>query len=79
LQQNAYHDVDTYCPLQKQHDILAAIMVYDELARKALNMGKLVDEIINVPAKSELAQIKFEAEYGTKLEEIETAMRAELA
>jgi V/A-type H+-transporting ATPase subunit A len=79
LQQNAYHEVDTYCPLQKQHDILAAIMVYDELARKALNMGKLVDEIINVPAKSELAQIKFEAEYGTKLEEIETAMRAELA
>lgn len=79
LQQNAYHEVDTYCPLQKQHDILAAIMVYDDLARKALNMGKLVDEIINVPAKSELAQIKFEAEYGTKLEEIETALRAELA
>lgn len=79
LQQNAYHEVDTYCPLQKQHDILAAIMVYDDLARKALNMGRLVDEIINVPAKSELAQIKFEAEYGTKLEEIETALRAELA
>jgi V/A-type H+-transporting ATPase subunit A len=79
LQQNAYHEVDTYCPLQKQHDILAAIMVYDDLARKALNMGRLVDEIINVPAKSELAQIKFEAEYATKLEEIETALRAELA
>jgi V/A-type H+-transporting ATPase subunit A len=79
LQQNAYHEVDTYCPLQKQHDILAAIRVYDDLARKALNMGRLVDEIINVPAKSELAQIKFEAEYATKLEEIETALRAELA
>jgi len=79
LQQNAYHEVDTYCPLQKQHDILAAIMVYDDLARKALNMGRLVDEIINVPAKSELAQIKIEAEYATKLEEIETALRAELA
>jgi len=79
LQQNAYHEVDTYCPLKKQHDILAAIMVYDDLARKALNMGRLVDEIVNVPAKSELAQIKFEAEYETKLEEIETAMRAELA
>jgi V/A-type H+-transporting ATPase subunit A len=79
LQQNAYHEVDTYCPLQKQHDMLAAIMVYDDLARKALNMGKLVDEIVNVPAKAELAQIKFEEEYGAKLEEIETAMRAELA
>jgi V/A-type H+/Na+-transporting ATPase subunit A len=79
LQQNAYHEVDTYCPLQKQHDMLAAIMVYDDLARKALNMGKLVEEIVNVPAKAELAQIKFEEEYGAKLEEIETAMRAELA
>jgi hypothetical protein len=54
-------------------------MIYDDLARKALNMGRLVEEIMNVPAKAELAQIKFEAEYGTKLEEIETAMRAELA
>ncbi len=79
LQQNAYHEVDTYCALQKQHDILAAIMVYDDLAKKALNMGKLVDEIINLPAKAELAQIKFEEEYGTKLEEVETAMRAALA
>jgi V/A-type H+-transporting ATPase subunit A len=79
LQQNAYHEVDTYCPLQKQHDMLAAIMVYDDLARNALNMGKLVDEIVNVPAKAELAQIKFEEEYRAKLEEIETALRAELA
>jgi len=79
LQQNAYHEVDTYCPLQKQHDMLAAIMVYDDLARNALNMGRLVDEIVNVPAKAELAQIKFEEEYGAKLEEIETALRAELA
>ncbi|MGZ4951076.1 MAG: ATP synthase beta subunit C-terminal domain-containing protein, partial [Halobacteriota archaeon] len=79
LQQNAYHEVDTYCPLQKQHDMLAAIMVYDDLARNALNMGKIVDEIVNVPAKAELAQIKFEEEYEAKLEEIETALRAELA
>jgi hypothetical protein len=54
-------------------------MVYDDLARNALNMGKLVDEIVNVPAKAELAQIKFEEEYTAKLEEIETALRAELA
>jgi len=71
--------VDTYCPLQKQHDILAAIMVYDDLAKNALNMGKLVDDIINIPAKAELAQIKFEEDYGSRLEQIETAMRTELA
>jgi V/A-type H+-transporting ATPase subunit A len=79
LQQNAYHEVDTYCALQKQHDILAAIMLYDELARTSLNMGKLVDDIINIPSKADLSKIKFEAEYGAKLEEIETAMRTELA
>jgi V/A-type H+-transporting ATPase subunit A len=79
LQQNAYHEVDTYCALQKQHDILAAIMLYDDLARKSLNMGKLVDDIINTPSKADLSKIKFEAEYEAKLEEIETAMRAELS
>ena len=79
LQQNAYHEVDTYCALQKQHDILAAIMLYDDLARRSLNMGKLVDDIINTPSKADLSKIKFEAEYETKLEEIETAMRAELS
>ena len=79
LQQNAYHEVDTYCAPRKQHDILAAIMLYNELARAALNMGKLVDDIINIPSKADLSKIKFEAEYGAKLEEIETAMRAELA
>ncbi len=79
LQQNAYHEVDTYCALQKQHDILSAIILYDDLARTALNMGKLVDGIINIPSKADLSKIKFEAEYETKLEEIETAMRAELA
>ena len=79
LQQNAYHEVDTYCALQKQHDILAAIMLYDDLARRSLNMGKLVDDIVNIPAKADLSKIKFEAEYQTKLEEIETAMRAELS
>ncbi len=79
LQQNAYHEVDTYCTLQKQHDILAAIMLYNDLARNSLNMGKLVDDIINIPSKADLSKIKFEAEYGTKLEEVEAAMRAELA
>jgi V/A-type H+-transporting ATPase subunit A len=79
LQQNAYHEVDTYCALQKQHDILSAIILYDDLARTALNMGKLVDGIINIPSKADLSKIKFEAEYRAKLEEIETAMRAELA
>ena len=79
LQQNAYHEVDTYCAPQKQHDILAAIMLYNELARTALNMGKLVDDILNIPSKADLSKIKFEEEYGAKLEEIETAMRAELA
>jgi len=79
LQQNAYHEVDTYCALSKQHDILAAIMLYDDLARRSLNMGKLVDDIVNIPSKADLSKIKFEAEYQTKLEEIETAMRAELS
>ncbi len=79
LQQNAYHEVDTYCDLQKQHDILAAIILYDNLATKALSGGKLLEDIISIPAKSELSKIKFEVEYKDHLKQIETDMETQLA
>ncbi|MGZ4915320.1 MAG: V-type ATP synthase subunit A [Halobacteriota archaeon] len=79
LQQNAYHDVDTYCDLQKQHDILAAILLYDSLATKALSGGKLLEEIISIPAKADLSKIKFEADYKDHLKQIETDMETQLA
>ena len=39
LQQNAFHDVDCYCPLAKQHGMLSALLHFYEVAREALEKG----------------------------------------
>ncbi len=68
LQQYAYHPVDTYCDLKKQFDLLKAIKEVNDIFFKALESGKLVDEIINVPGKDEFARAKFEENYKERLE-----------
>lgn len=39
LQQNAYHPVDCYCPIQRQHFMMTLIRKYADLADKALAAG----------------------------------------
>ena len=68
LQQYAYHPVDTYCDLKKQYDLLKAIKQVSDMFYKALEAGKLVEEIINVPGKDEFARAKFEENYKEALE-----------
>jgi V/A-type H+-transporting ATPase subunit A len=77
LQQYAYHPVDTYCDPKKQYDLLKAIKEVNDMFFKALEAGKLVDEIINVPGKEEFARAKFEENYKEVLEKaVETMKKA---
>ncbi len=68
LQQYAYHPVDTFCSPQKQYDLLKAIKEVNDMFYKALEAGKLVDEIIGVPGLEEFARAKFEEDYKTALQ-----------
>jgi V/A-type H+-transporting ATPase subunit A len=77
LQQYAYHPVDTFCDPRKQYDLLKAIKEVNDIFFKALEAGKLVDEIIEVPGKEEFARAKFEENYKEALEKaIETMKKA---
>ncbi len=77
LQQYAYHPVDSYCSPQKQYDMLKGIKEVNDMFFKALEQGKLIDEIINVPGKEEFARAKFEEDYKTALQNaIETMRKA---
>jgi len=78
LQQYAYHPVDTYCDPRKQYDLLKAIKEVNDMFFKALEAGKLVDEIINVPGKEEFARAKFEENYKEALEKAMETMRKAL-
>lgn len=77
LQQNAYHPVDTYCTMDKQYKLMKAILKYSDLASNALESGVPLESIISVKSKDELAKVKFEKEFGKKLDDIVSAMDRE--
>jgi len=60
LQQNAYHQVDTYSPLKRQYAYMSMIRKYSEMARKALSLEVPLDRIIALPCRADLGKLKFE-------------------
>lgn len=57
LQQNAFHDVDRYCPPEKTYQILTAIKSFNDEAFEALDAGVPVDEITSIDAVPRLNRI----------------------
>ncbi len=58
LQQNAYHDVDAYCPIQKQREMLQVILKFKELADEALSKGVLIADIATMKVKTTIGRMK---------------------
>jgi V/A-type H+-transporting ATPase subunit A len=77
LQQNAYHDVDTYCSLKKQFMMLNAIMVYGRYAKTALAAGVPMAKILGLKSRTDLAKVKFEPEFEKYLADVDTLMKSE--
>ena len=62
LQQNAYHEVDTYCSPSKQFELLNTIILFQKEAAKALERGVSSKDIIGLSVKEEIGRLKFIAE-----------------
>ena len=77
LQQNAYHEVDTFCDLKKTYGIMKAILHYNNLANTALDSGMLIQKILETKAKNRLSEAKFEKDYEKLLQNIENEMSKE--
>ncbi|MBI4393266.1 MAG: hypothetical protein HY556_05645 [Euryarchaeota archaeon] len=60
LQQNAFHPIDTYCPLDKQYKLMNVIMKYRDLGEVAMGRGAPIATIGSVKAKAELSRARFE-------------------
>jgi V/A-type H+-transporting ATPase subunit A len=73
LQQNAYHEVDTYCAPKKQYQMLKTIVMYHVNAEAALDRGAASADIISIPVKDEIGRMKYlpEAEFEVKVKEIQ--------
>jgi V/A-type H+-transporting ATPase subunit A len=73
LQQNAYHEVDTYCSPTKQYQMLETILIFQEKAVAALERGAASSDLTNLKVKEEIGRMKFipEDEFDAAIKEIQ--------
>jgi V/A-type H+-transporting ATPase subunit A len=57
LQQNAFHDVDSFCPESKQVKMLRTILLFNELAQKNVAKGVSVDSIRSAKCRVSISRM----------------------
>lgn len=62
LLQNAFHDIDTYCSLEKQKLMMRLIMTFHEEALKALEKEADLDKLFALPVRERIARAKYTPE-----------------
>jgi len=79
LQQNAFHDVDTYSDLNLQYHMARAILSFQEEAKKAIAGGAQLEDVVNVPARTDLMRGRFEKGYSDKIGELVSEMGKQIS
>ncbi len=81
LQQNAYHEVDSYCPLEKQYLMAKVILQWYDNAKEAIEGGISIEKLETMRIKDVIARMKYikNEEFRAKYEEIMRAMKDEFA
>lgn len=84
LHQDAFHEVDTYTPLEKQHFMMLLILAYNDLAIKALNAGADVNSLVSLPVRERIGRFKYTEsdrvaeEYKNILETLEVEVNRQI-
>ena len=79
LQQNAFHDVDTYASLEKQYRMLKLVLSFMTEAERALKAGVYLDKILKISVRDKIARSKYipESEIN-KMDEIHAELVEEV-
>jgi V/A-type H+-transporting ATPase subunit A len=59
LQQDAYHENDAYCSMDKAQGIIRMILNYFRLAKEALGAGVPIDDLIQNPVLEKISRARF--------------------
>jgi V/A-type H+-transporting ATPase subunit A len=78
LQQNAFHDVDTFSDLDLQYHMAKAILSFQEEAKKAIAGGAQLEDVVNVPARTDLMRGRFEKGYGDRISDLVSEMNKQI-
>jgi len=60
LQQDAFDEVDTYCPPEKQVTMMRVLLNFYDKTMEAINRGVPLEEIAKLPVREEIGRMKFE-------------------
>ena len=79
LQQNAFHDVDTYSNLNLQYMMARAILSFQAEAKKAIAGGADLESVVNVQARTDIMRGRFESGYEERIEALVSDMGKQIA
>jgi len=81
LQQNAFHEVDSFCSMKKQYGILKSIVSFSEQANTAVEVGVPIESIIKMNSKAKLTKICLveETNFEKELSKIMNEMKQEFS
>jgi V/A-type H+-transporting ATPase subunit A len=62
LQQNAFHEIDTYASMMKQFKMLGLVMKFGSEARRAIEAGVYLKDILKLEVRDRIARAKYHEE-----------------
>ncbi len=80
LQQNAFHEVDTFTSLRKQYLMLRVILTYYWEGLKALEQGLSLRDVLSISSRERIGRMKYIPESELeRIEKLEADIREELS
>ena len=62
LHQDAFHEVDTYTSLHKQHMMMKLVLEYYDAALAALDSGVQINKLVDLPVREKIGRFKYTTE-----------------
>ena len=80
LHQDAFHEVDTYSPLEKQYTMLELVLAYFDASRAALDQGVSINALVKLPVREAIGRFKYVpvSETRTEYDNITCQLKAEI-
>ncbi len=77
LQQNAFHKVDTFAPLERQFKLMAAIKRFHDLGQRAIQLEVPLKDISGLKSRELLSRVKYEENFDQELDKTLKLMEEE--
>ena len=84
LHQDAFHEVDTYTPLEKQHAMMMLVLVFYNRSQQALEKGASIDDLVKLSVRERIGRFKYvpadrmAQEYDSIVEQIDREIQTTL-